>query len=1320
MSASSLALGRHFHAFRGKTCYLRKRATEFSEIWRRNLSELTNLSLNAGLVQPLKRLSWRLLVMAALAVLATPGRAQSTASISGTVHDATGALVPGAKIVLIQEASKASWNTTSNDEGFFNFSALQPATYSLDVSRQGFETRKVTGIVVHPGDSLTLSKIELNVGRAEVSVTVNAESAGVMLNSPEHGTIITSTEINRLSTIGRDASELIAILPGFTINAGTNMQNEGPGGLYGFQVVGPGSAQIGSWGAGGAAPQQGLVNLKSDGANLIDPGDMGGTISTVNMDQVQEVKVQTSNFGADQSKGPIVIDAVGKTGSAQFHGSLYTYFRNSALNSNDWLSKYYGAARPEFRFFYPGATIGGPVIIPHTRFKTKSKLFFWAGFEVYRQMAPEALAQSFIPTPAMLNGDFSQGTIAKALNVPVDGANGLTINCPKDYQVSASFSNVGGDCYSPDGATDVMGNTVSGGQLPYIDPATTAISSLWPKANRTPQPVFSGGTLLYQSDGTNYVKNVTSTHNGFQFHDTEDYSITGTLKLHAAYNWERVNDESQMNNIYYTPGGTVPFPTPLYWHGHNQSLTLDLTKTVGSSLTNQVVASGIFFFQPAQFGDPAKAQSTGTPWAAAGYTQGHLGLDESQLPRIIEYDPGIPSFAFGYVPSGSKYPNSQFLRKFSWNIGDNLTKVYKTHTIKVGYYMEQTGNSGVTLGSQVNGTLTFMRWDTCWPNQIPATPPDTDQKPANEASLGNTTANFLTGCPLGYNQDNGDPVQNVRYRSFEWYGTDEWKVLPKLTLTLGIRFAHMQPWNDAHGVGIAVWNPTGVPQHVLNPNGVVTASNTTWPGIYWHKRNPQYPNSGFPTKALFYEPRGGFAYDLSGNGKTVIRGGWGMYISHDSTGATGGLSTAIGLETYSNPSTTTCTFGQLFTNKYLPCGTWSGTPSSTITPFTVSAADPKDSDMPVTYNYNLTIDRQGPWKSVFEIAYVGNRSQHLMTLGNLQNQNVIPLGAEFAPDPVTNQLYSVSNIPNTADYRPYPNYQQVNVARHILWSNYNSLQAQWNRQSGAFVYGANYTWSKAMGVRGNWDTGAISDPVNPRHDYGIVSFDRPQAFNLTYSYQEGTKFHGNHILGQALNGWEASGIVSYQSGPDLAVLNGSTSFGLSGGVNYSAGSTSVSQGIGGQQWLGSGDYTLQPVVTCDPSSGLKKNFFVNGKCFALPALGMQGWWNLPDVHGPAYFKSDLSIYKDFKINERQSIQLRGSGFNFLNHPLTSFSNNNLSTMSLQAGDCSATDQAANTCPQYTSLSQALENTSITNASNFGSTSYKDGVRIVELAFKYTF
>lgn len=152
--------------------------------------------------------------------------------------------------------------------------------------------------------------------------------------------------------------------------------------------------------------------------------------------------------------------------------------------------------------------------------------------------------------------------------------------------------------------------------------------------------------------------------------------------------------------------------------------------------------------------------------------------------------------------------------------------------------------------------------------------------------------------------------------------------------------------------------------------------------------------------------------------------------------------------------------------------------------------------------------------------------------------------------------------------------------------------------------------------------------------------------------------------------------------------------------------------LNGDVWLGSGDYTMQPTVTCDPRRGLKKNQYVNGACFGLPALGSQGQWTLPDAHGPAYFKSDLSVFKDFKISDRQNMQFRISGFNFLNHPISSFASSNLSNLILNTG------YADNTV--YTNPTDALNNLGIKNKDKFGYTIYKVGQRVAELGFKYNF
>jgi hypothetical protein len=311
------------------------------------------------------------------------------------------------------------------------------------------------------------------------------------------------------------------------------------------------------------------------------------------------------------------------------------------------------------------------------------------------------------------------------------------------------------------------------------------------------------------------------------------------------------------------------------------------------------------------------------------------------------------------------------------------------------------------------------------------------------------------------------------------------------------------------------------------------------------------------------------------------------------------------------------------------------------------------------------------------------------------------------------------------DYRPYPNYQQVNVPTHSLWSNYNALQISLNKQRGGLVFGTNYTWSKTMYVNGGGP-----DPVNPIHDYGIAAWDRPNVVNFSYSYQEGKKFHGNRELGWLLNSWELSGITSLTSGPDLAI-NSSTNFGFSAGASYytnSTRTTSVSIPVGAQEWLGSSDYNLQPTVTCDPGANLHTQpatpgnplvrQYANGNCFALPAQGTQGWWNLPATRGPAYFKSDLSIYKDIPLHEQQNLQVRISGFNFLNHPLYTLNGANTgNALNLTFADPACNQTTGGGC--FYTQQAALAGLQLENA-GFGLTASKTGVRIVEFAVKYNF
>ncbi len=1278
-------------------------------------------SRGAGLARAFARRFWlRSLAGCAACLLALAvARGQTTSSISGTVRDTTGALIPGARVVLVDESSRAERSTVSNGAGEFIFAAVQPGrAYDVKISMSGFEPWMVTDIAVHPGDSIGIDKIAMKVGAVTTQVTVSATAAGVALTSPERSELITSGDIARLSTVGRDVSELVKTLPGFTLNGGTSIQNQAPD----YEVMGFGSGNLGSYGANGSAPQQGQVNLVTDSADVIDPGDMGGQIMNVNADQVQEVSVQTSNFGADEAKGPIVINAVGKSGGAEYHGSLYGYVRNAAFNANDWLSNYYGTAKPDNRFVYPGASIGGPVEIPGTGFNQSKKMTFWLGVEDYNQTSVNALAQAFIPNAAMLGGDFSAATLAQALNLSQAT---LTSNCTEPYAFG-NLSNVGGICYVPGSAgttNDENGDVVnssSNGQIPSTaiqTAAAAAYTKFYPKINRVPQPL--PGIATASTDGFNYVKNVMGTNNGLQIHSRVDENFTDNLKFYGTYNYEAVNAESPMNNIYYNPSGTIPYPTPEFSNAYSHVLSANLTRIFSQSLTNELVASGAYFYEPMQFANRSLVEDSGTGWPWPG---GHLANDTTQLPEITNYQIGVPSFAMSYVPPGSEY-----LRKFSWNVQDTLSKQLGSHSIKGGIYTEVTANNQIALGNPAQGSFVFASYDYCLANYQPPVGSTTLYM-----DLGNAVADLITGCAQSYSQANADLSSDMNFKTLSFFGTDEWKLNRRITLTLGVRLEHLGPWTDPHGIGLAVWEPSAY--------GYSTSINgndpTTWPGVYWHKHTNggSIPLSGAPATVLFYSPRAGVAWDVTGDGRTVFRGGWGAYRSHDSYNTeAGAANTTAGISTYSIPGANGCTYQQLFVPGTVPsggCGVGAAA-TSTVGMFSFYALDPHDSEQPVTYNYNLTLDRKTPWNSIAEVAYVGNQSSHLATLGNLENQNVVPLGAGFGPDPLPTspyygQVVAPPNILNWSDYRPYPNYTQVFVPNHIAWANYNALQTSWKKEEGPIIFNANYVWSKALGVRGNYDTGYIADPIDAHHDYGMLAFNRTQVFNLSYSWQEGTPYHGNRVFGGVANGWEISGIEGIQSGPDMAVINGTTNFSLSGAVGFnSSSSTTTTYAVNSGNWLGTPDYSVQPVVTCNPKANLHSTKtgsitaveYINGNCFALPAMGRQGWWNLPDVHGPAFFSSDLTVFKDFKITERQSLQFKVAGFDFLNHPLRSFNNNAQNGVDLVISDPSG---------QTFDTLQAAVSAAVPNANIFGYTGYKSGPiangpgRIVELGVKYTF
>lgn len=1204
--------------------------------------------------------------------------AQATASLSGTVTDTSGAVIPGAKITLTNISNRDVRKTVSNGSGYFTFQALNAATYTLTVEANNFQSWKMSNLELHPGDNKSLASIALQIGAPEVTVQVDATSGELIQDSGQLGSVISADDLKRLSTEGRSATELIKMLPGMAVTG--NLQNTG----YDPSLSGIANSAVNNFSSNGNPV--GAIQETLNGGNIIDPGEMGGSEATMNMDMVQEINVQTADFGADSARGPVVINAVTKSGSSSYHGEAYLYSRYYTFNSVDRQIKSVSAsaaaaaaAKPQDKYYYPGGNIGGPIKIPGTDFNRGNKLTFFAGYEYLYQVYPGPLLSTIVPSDDMRNGDFSAAALSKICSWNSGYSSGTNGTGPLYCAVPT---------YMPDGTPIVNGQLTSS----MMDPGGLSIYKLFPHANATPTVANSGA---------NYINQIVQNQNGWQFNGRIDYNWNDNNKFYISYN-RQAEDNQMPVNLYWIPANSVPYPGNVVSNSSAHAVSLNYTRIFSPSLTNEAIASFTYYNTPFAMTNPSAVSRSGL-----GFPYGTVfNTGAKVMPSVVDWvNGGYPQLL---MPGGFDQ-GPVFARKPDYLFQDNVSKLLGQHSTKFGFFYElQTNNqinSALTQGqyqfypwAYEYGSLGALNgWSGCnasMPNPV----------------CFNPDADILMGAPDGYNEQNKIAGNRMDYKTVAVYGQDEWKATKRFTLTVGVRFEHLGPWTDTHGIGMAVWDPTTYAAEV---------GTRQTPGLHWHAIDKSLPLSGVTGIPVFYvNPRFGIAYDVYGDGRTVIRGGWGAYRFQDSANSAGGaLGTAQQI--------TSVSVSQAFNMKDVTNFT---APSGFQPNTTVTGTNLHDHERATTYDYNFTVTQQLPWRSVFQVSYVGNQTVNQLIPGingNLaENVNAMPRGTIF--NVWCNKDYPQLSGPNCqplmsngsqASYgsltttqmnqmRPYGFYQQVNYVTHGAKSNYNALQVMWNRQKGSFIWGANYTWSKALGVMGY-----EPDQTNYKNNYGPLPTDRSHIFNINYSWQEGRLYRGNKLLGGLINEWEISGITGIQSGPNLqAIYN--TSFGFGGTVPnpYPNGGKPLSN----TTLLGTPDINLQPILTCNPSVGLHSSSgahqFINQNCFTIPdttANYIQNgpfWW--PYLHGPAYMSNDLSVYKNLFHHEAQNVQLRISAFNFLNHALVAFnpSNTNNLSMSLNA---TANDGG-------TKFADFLANPS------FGYTNYSSGRRIVEFGAKYSF
>jgi Carboxypeptidase regulatory-like domain len=1292
--------------------------------FRQSLTASQRLRLTGG-----RALLWPLALALLVFGLSPALRAQVTATLTGTVTDQSGGVIPNADVTLTDEATKESRVVETNGAGLFAFPSLTPGTYDVKATAKGFNPKEINGIVLHAGEERSIPAFALNVGTQNVTVTVQAEAAMIPIENGARTDVLNSKDIENLALEGQDTTELLKVLPGATTMSG-GLTQASPS-FSDLNVT----VQQSSIGNGidlnGAVNRSGTA-LLSDGANIIDVGDNAASLSIVIPAFTAEVTVQASNFGAATPFGPVVVSAISKSGSTNYHGEAFFNARNSALNANDWQDNHNHVSQGAQHYYYPGGDAGGPVPFTHR------KLLFWGGYERWLQNQGNANhLSSYIPTPEMMAGDFSTDNADNQALCPDGFFQGAP---PGGYPGGSWCSDLGGMVLANGTTTATLPTpaatgtvtigtktyTVDAGQkfpAGFLDPGSAALAKIWPKANANPATT---------TGGANYYQAIPNINNGWVYRTRLDYLWGDNTKIYGTYQQAYNSDLASGNgaHLYWTPGNAIPYPgggEQQVFYG--KDMAGHIVHTFNATTTADFMAAWAFGSFPFTEPNPSAAYKS-----TLGYPYGKV-FSTASLNIPAYNSAGNETFPDFSQDSIFENPPGQYaVRKEAPQFSLTLTKVWGAHTIKFGGFTQTTDNYQSTFSSYLDGDLQFAAGQS----------PDLVNSGNTEIGApNNATANFVAGIASSYGENNSAPIQDFAYMTTAGYVDDTWKTTNRLTLELGMRFEHVGHWYDRDHVGVAVFYP----QRVLADYNAGKYA----PGYYWHAIDAGVPLSGQPNRFAYPDARFGLSYDVSGRGSTVVRGGWGVYrfVTQVNT-VDSPLFTAQDVLGYNLPGGYRLQLQNIHNLAYKGCTSQCGSGAQW-------GLDPSDYGQPLTFDYNLTVDQRLPWNSQLEVAYVGSSTSQLpdaaedyegSTFNELANQNKTPIGALFGPDPVTGvtstnpqnvaENPNLTNFTETAtgnklsDYHPYGyafGTSQAYMIQNIGYANYNSLQASWIKTAGRITFNINGTWSKALA------TALQENPYNINENYGPPAIDRPFVFNSSYTYSSGTLHTGNSLMNQLGGGWTISGISTWQAGGYIPAElgNGVPNFALglqytglpsdtSGASCYSSGSynsancnlakdTGITNGIGGATYFGTDEsLPIMPVLTCNPTSGLAHYQLLNGKCFTAPAVGTQGGENFPYMRAMSYFDNDLAIYRTFHIHESQNVQFRASAFDWLNHPLPEFSSLTPLTLNYNVDYSSKT-----ITPNF--------NQGSTGASAFGVMDTKSQApyqRIIELDLKYSF